>query len=301
MKKILLSVLFFVFSATTSATEFTVMHSPGGVSDLVTRFLANGMEGETRYAVINRPGGAGRIAMNHLFREDTILLATMVQVFVTNPINFKDLEYDPHRDLDIIATVGIMPSALVCNTKTNFQTFQDFKNSNNSLTFGVGGYGSSEHIATEVLNSTVKNKHKIIPYANGGSTSVSDLLGGHIDCMFANFPTIRSHLTSKNLVVLMTSHNVGLSVDTWEDNYGSAFPFQSFLSVVASKKMNIDKKKTIQDDLNKFINKEDYNVSLKKLGIFPKSSTMKKDIDIVIENNKQIKQFIVNNDIKTSK
>lgn len=301
MKKIflLLSLVLSTFQVTAKETEFTIMHGPGGVSDIVTRFIASEMN--NNYIPTNRPGGGGIPAISHLMREETLMLATMVQVFVTNPINHQNLIYNPKEDLEVVATIGIMPSALVCNNKTGFKSYSDFQNSKNAVSFGFGGWGSNEHIATEIL--LFKNKQidaTLVPYATGGNRAVTDLVGGHIDCMFANLPTIRSQLTNENLIILLTSHEVGLKVPTWEGIYQQSFPFQGYLSVIIPKKMSADKKEMIRKDLGRSFLNLNYKSRLAELGLFPVPSINEKDITRSLQEMDSIRKFLLTNNIKTS-
>lgn len=294
MKTFILTLIMYLHLSA-NAIEFTVMHGPGGVSDITTRFLSDQI-GSNKYQVVNRPGAGGRIALRHMLQENTMLLATMAQVFVTNPINFKDLEHIPDRDFTVLATIATMPSVLVCNKKTNINTYKDFQNNTKPLTFGVAGYGSSEHIATEILIKNVNTPHLIVPYSLGGSSSVVNLLGGHIDCMFANYPTIRSHLASVN--VLLSSHDIGVTM-TWKEMYKESFPFDSYLAVIVPTNMSTDQKSKITQDLSTAFKNKDYNKSLLNLGLFPNSSTDSKMLEKVRINNLSVRKFITDNNIRT--
>lgn len=299
MKK-LIFILSMLISSLVAAKEieFTIMHGAGGVSDMVSRQLAKELP---NYIPINRAGGGGQVAINHLLNGNSIMLATMAQVFATNPLNFKNLNHDPYTDLEVIATVGIMPSALVCNRKHQFKNYKDFKENKKPLTFGFGGYGSNEHLATETL--LLKNNsidHLGVPFPLGGNTSIRDLLGGHIDCMFANFPTIKNHLSNDEITLLMTTNDLGLNVDTWESIYKEKFPFQSYLSIIVSKKMDESLKETIREDLSKSFAKKDHVLALKNLGLFVVVNTDKKFIQQSLDEMKKISNFIVTNKIKIS-
>jgi tripartite-type tricarboxylate transporter receptor subunit TctC len=299
MKKLFLTMMLLVtMSINAQPIEFTVMHGAGGVSDITTRFISKYLP--ANYIVINRPGASGKIAMGHLMSNKTMMLATVVQVYVTNPLNFNDLNYDPETDLEVIATIGIMPSALLCNNKTRITSYQDLQNTIKSLSFGVGGFGSSEHVATEVLLSKLKTKHIVVPYAQGGNKAVLDLLGGHIDCMFANFPTVKQYINHENLKLLLTSHDIDSKVLTWETVYKEAFPFQSFLSIIIPSSMSTDVKRQIANNLKLAFQQPDYKTGITNLGLFLKSDTDPVKIKESIVYNDYIKKFIVENKIKIS-
>lgn len=299
MKKILYILLFLLTHINSFATEFTVMHAPGGVSDLVSRFIVKEIPNKNIF-VVNRPGALGKNALTHFMNEKTMMLATMVQIFATNPLNFKDPDYDPYKDIEILAVIGVMPSALVCNIKTGIHTFDTFKNYNKNLSFGVAGYGSSEHLATEILFSKFQNKHTIVPYSQGGITGVKDLLGGHIDCMFANYPTIKPHLKNENIKILLTSHSLEKSISTWNSVYKENFPFQSYLSIIVPKSMDKINKDRIVNNLNSMFSNATYTEGLLNLGLFPLSSTDLKTISESLEHMKVIQEFIINKKIKIS-
>lgn len=306
MKNKLIALIIITLSLTSVAStehykqniEFTVMHGVGGVSDLTSRYIANNLN--SNYVVVNRPGAGGRIALRHLVKEDTMLLATMIQVFVTNTLNYTDLEYTPSTDLEVLAVVGVMPQVLACNKNTGIHTYNDFLNYNKPLSFGFGGVGSSEHIATEILIKETKLNSIMIPYAQGGNKAVVDLVGAHINCMFANYPTIKPHLVNKNLKIIMTSHKLGYAVNTWKDLYKKEFPFQSYLSIIVPSKMNGNKKEQIIADLRTSFLNPDYKQGIARMGVFPILYTGKTDIDNVVKYMNQIQDFIITNNISTN-
>jgi tripartite-type tricarboxylate transporter receptor subunit TctC len=298
MRKIIIALIGICLTLTANAIEFTVMHAPGGVSDIVTRFIVKEIPNKN-IVVFNRPGAAGKIAIQHMMTSNTMMLATMPQVFVTNPINFTDLPYKID-DLEILATVGIMPSALVCNRSTGIETVKDITNYPRALTFGVGGYGSSEHLSTEVLLTKLKAKYTIVPYAQGGSTSVTDLIGGHIDCMFANFPTIRQHLDNPKLKLLLSSHQINFSAPIWETEFKEAFPFSVYLSIIIPKSVDNVVKKQLAIDLSIAFQSQSFKSSLEDLGLFPKASIDVREIQRCLQANEAIRKFILENKIKVS-
>jgi tripartite-type tricarboxylate transporter receptor subunit TctC len=276
--------------------EFTVHHAPGGPSDTVTRLISKAV-GENEFVVVNRPGAGGRIAVRHLLAEKTIMLATMSQIYVANPMMFPDLEYNPDKDLELVGLVASMPSVLVCNSSKNINSVQDL-NTSRSLNFGVAGYGSSEHLATEVLLRKTSKNHLIVPYSKGGSAAVQDMVGGNLDCMFANYPTVKGWVSDKRLTFIMSSHSLDLKLPTWNTVFKEDFPFQSYLGLVVPATMDNETKQQLSKKLTVAFAKKEFVADLQKAGLFPSASTSKKSLEAGLYNNTLLRTFIIRNNIK---
>jgi tripartite-type tricarboxylate transporter receptor subunit TctC len=294
MIKFILAIVMMFSTAHANTIEFTVHHAPGGPSDKVTRLLAK--ELSNKYVVVNRPGAQGKIAIRHLLLNDSFMVATVPQIFVTNFLVDQNTTYTT-EDLEIVSVVGIMPNVLVCNNKLNFKSFNDFKNNKQLLNFGVAGYGSSEHISTEILLKQFLAKHVVVPYAQGGSASLTDLIGGHIDCMFANYPLVKSHIEAGQFTPLISSHNVNLNIPTWETEYQKSFPFQSFLAVVIPRRMPSELRNELLTDLHKTVNSS-LSKEVRSIGLFPILSNTATDISKVYKTNNAIRDLILLNNIK---
>ncbi len=293
MKKLIYAI-FLLLAMSANATEFTVHHAPGGPSDRATRVIAKHLPAE--YVVVNRPGAGGRIAIRHILKNDAMVLATMGQIYVTNMLSDVENGYSPSSDLEILGTIGSMPNVLACRRSLAVSKVKDLEGK--SYNFGVAGYGSSEHIATEVLFTKIKGNHIIIPYAQGGATSVMDMLGGNLDCMFANYPTIKPFINDERLTVIMSSHNLGLSIPIWRDLYGDSFPFQSYLSIIVNKQLDIGIKRRIIKDLEVAFAKEELRNELQNIGLFVVAKTDATTTKQVEESMQRLRQFIVNSKIK---
>lgn len=292
MKSLLLALSLFAGVAT--ATEFTVHHAPGGPSDRATRTIAKYLPAE--YPVVNRPGAGGRIAVRHLLKTDSIMLATMGQIYVTNQISGVETGYDPRTDLEILGTVGTMPNVLVCKKSLSMTRVRDLEG--RSFNFGVAGYGSSEHIATEALFSKIKGNHQVVPYAQGGASAVVDLLAGNLDCMFANYPTVKPFIADDRITVLMSSHELGLGVPIWKAVYQEDFPFQSYLSVIVSKNLDQDTRRRITRDLESVFSTEAFRTDLRNIGFFVVAKTDAKTTKQVEAAMDKLRAFILLNSIK---
>ena len=302
MKKLigLLSAFFVTTGALANTIELTVHHAPGGPSDTVTRFIAKDLP--DNYIVQNRPGAQGRIAMRQVLKGDSVITATVPQIYVTNPLNFKDLEYSPERDLEIIATVATMPNLLGCRSNLGFKTVEDFlKYDGKPLTFAINGYGSAEHIATESLFTKSKIKHLVVPYAAGGNKGTLDVIGGNVDCIFANLASIKPFVDDARLSILLSSHDMGIKgVPTWDKQFKESFPYQSYICLVVAKSMNEAVKKKIVSDLNKVFANKAFKDSVFGIGLLPIGTTEAWMVNSVLKSNRLLEQFITNNKLNIS-
>jgi len=277
--------------------EFTVHAAPGGPSDTVSRIIAKSLD-DKNIVVVNRPGAGGRIAMRQVMNGNSMILATMSQIFVANTmIAGEKLEYDPEKDLELIGLVAAMPNVLICNKAKNITSVADLDRVTD-LNFGVAGYGSSEHLSTEVLFKKLKTTHQIIPYSKGGSAAIQDMAGGTIDCMFANYPTVRGWTRDQHFTFIMSSHELGLGIPTWRDVYKEDFPFQSYLGLVVSKQMPTATKQELVKNLSVVFKSSEFTNDLKNAGVFPTVGTDAKSIERGLKNNKTLQNYIAKNNIR---
>ena len=298
-KLLLLLALFFTTAQAQPLIEYTVHHAPGGPSDRITRYLNKDMSAK-EYIVVNRPGAGGRIAVKHILSSNSVLMATVPQIFVTNVINFKDLEYNPITDLDVLGTVAILPNLLACRSNLGITSFKQFLETTKSMSFAVNGYGSAEHVATEALFKYAKGKHLIVPYATAGNKGVLDMLGGNIDCMFANLASIKPFVEDNRVSILFASHDFGIKVPTWQSYFKEPFPYQSYVALVVSKNMNPDVKKKIIEDIDKVFKSKTYSEDVLNIGLLPYGRTDGQSIAAVYKANVELRKFIESSGIKTN-
>lgn len=295
MKKLFLVLLMFTTMTLVNAVELTVHHAPGGPSDKITRLIAKNLPA---YTIQNRPGAAGRIAVRHILQGNSVLTATVPQIYVTNPLMFPDLEYNPETDLEIIGVVAIMTNLLVCNSKLEIKNFKDILTTTRSLSFATSGYGSSDHVASEALFVHAKAKHVIIPYPSGGNKSVFDVVGGTVDCTFGNYATVKSLMNDPRITVLFSSHAIVDKIPTWEQYFKEPFPYQSYVALVVAKSMELEKKKQVISDISKVFSNKEFKDTISDLGLIPIGSVESTVINSVIKENKSLTRFIENNKLQ---
>jgi tripartite-type tricarboxylate transporter receptor subunit TctC len=194
--------------------RLVVGFAPGGSTDLTARIFAQELNRvwKTQVVVDNRPGASGMIgaelAAKALPDGYTLLVSPQTSIVVA-PLIFKKINYDPMRDFGTIAVIGSTPQLLVLHPSLPARNFKEFaalvKRSARTLSYASGGFGSTPHMAGELLNTSLGVRVTHVPY-KGENPGVADLLGGQIPYMFSNFPVVFPHVSAGKLrAVAITS------------------------------------------------------------------------------------------------
>lgn len=206
----LLSVAAYAQSYPTKPVRILVGFAPGGSTDLTARIFAqelNKLWG-TQVVVDNRPGASGMIAAELASKSApdgyTLLVSPQTSIVVA-PLIFKKVGYDPGKDLAPVAVIGSTPQLLVVHPSLppqNFKAFTAFVKSNaSSLSYASGGFGSTPHMAGELLNTSLGVRITHVPF-KGENPGVAALLGGQIPYMFSNVPVVLPHVQAGKLRAL---------------------------------------------------------------------------------------------------
>jgi tripartite-type tricarboxylate transporter receptor subunit TctC len=160
----------------------------GGTADLLTRGVAQALSDELgqQFVVDNRPGAGGTTGAAAVARaapDGYTLLFASGSLAALNKFMFKNLPYDPTRDLAPVALVIKIPTTIVAGLDApigNFQDMVDYAKANpGKLSIGHAGIGSMAHITLQLLQQKADIVLTGVPY-KGSPPMVTDLLGGHI-------------------------------------------------------------------------------------------------------------------------
>ena len=136
----------------------------------------------------------------------TITIASVGPIAV-NPTMFKNLKYDPLTDLTPVILIADVPNVLVINPKTPVTNFAEFvawaKSKDGTLNYASTGVGTTSHLSSFMLMSTIGVQAQHIPYK--GAEALTDLLAGRTDFMFATIPSVISQIRAGKLRALAVS------------------------------------------------------------------------------------------------
>ena len=189
--------------------RFIVPFAPGGSTDLLARFLAPRLMETLGQPVVvdNRPGAGGVIGADLAAKAPadghTIVLGSPGSMTI-NP-HLHRVPYDTLRDFAPISLATISPFTLVLHPSVPAKSVKELvalaKAKPGGLNYGSAGNGSVSHFSTEQFKSLAGVDLVHIPY-KGAGPAVADLVGGRLQIMFENLPTILPHVRSGKLRML---------------------------------------------------------------------------------------------------
>src|SRR6267143_5855409 len=164
----------------------------GSATDAVTRRLAESIGAATNAAVVveNKPGADGNLAALSVLKAEADGYTAFVTTNSTQAANinlFNSLPYDPKADFAPVA--GIMTIPMMLTVKADFpaRTVAEFvelaKKREKPLSFGSGN--TSSRGAAELFRFREGIAMQHVPY-RGMPQALTDVMGGQIDCVFAD-------------------------------------------------------------------------------------------------------------------
>jgi len=181
-----------------------------GNVDITARTVAPALSDALGQQVIvdNRAGAAGRIGTTAVAKSPadgyTLLLGSSGTI-TAGPAVFKNISYDPVKDLVAIGPIQSVPMVLTAAPKTPVSTYSEFVALANSkpggLTIASAGSGSSNHLAIELLMRQANLKLVHVPY-KGSGPAITDLLGSQVETMMDQLTASIEHIRGGRLKAL---------------------------------------------------------------------------------------------------
>jgi tripartite-type tricarboxylate transporter receptor subunit TctC len=186
--------------------------SPGGVTDLFGRLMAEGLSqklGQTVF-VDNKPGASGNLAIDFLVRapaDGYTLMTASGGGMVVKPFLEKGLTFDVMNDLAPVFNIAETPHILVIPASVPAKDIAEFiayaKAQPKPLHYGSAGFGSPPHLSMELFAQAAGLKMVHVPYKGVGG-AMPDLLAGRVQAMSVALGSARAYLKGGQLRPLAT-------------------------------------------------------------------------------------------------
>ncbi len=177
--------------------KIVVPFSAGASNDAIARAIAPQLAEEFKTVVIveNRVGAAGVIGSEYVAKspKDGATLLLTSSTFLTSAATQPRMPYDPVKSFAPVAMVGQGPLVLAVSGAKPYGDLRAVLDAArarpDALNYGTAGIGSLAHLATVMMNDAARVSMTHVPY-KGAANAASDLAGGQIDIMLANYSSL---------------------------------------------------------------------------------------------------------------
>ena len=178
-----------------------VPYAAGGLPDTITRLIQVKMADSLgQQLVVENRGGAGGISGTEAVAKAapdgyTLLVADVGQVAI-NPHIFSKLPYG-QKDLVGVGLIANSALFITLHQSVPANSFKDFiayvKANPGKVNLASSGNGTSVHLSGEMFMAMSGAKMQHVPY-RGAAPAITDLLGGQVQVIFDNMPSILQHV-----------------------------------------------------------------------------------------------------------
>jgi tripartite-type tricarboxylate transporter receptor subunit TctC len=169
---------------------------PGSPSDVLARVVAERVQQAWGQPVLveNRPGATGAIGLDAVAKAtpDGYTLGVMFMTHTVLPSLFGKLPYDTERDVVPVSNLVWAYNVLVVPAASPITSLPDLveraRSAPGKLNYASGGNGSPAHLFGEFFRQQASVSIAHVPF-KGPADAVQNLVGGHVDLMFATTST----------------------------------------------------------------------------------------------------------------
>ena len=169
----------------TKTIRLIVPLSAGAGADIAGRIVAQRMSEHWKQPVIveNRPGAGGQIGTSAVVKAEADGHTLLVQSssHSANPAIYKNLPYDPLKDLIDVAILGKTPYVMVSAGNGPYRSLKALLDAARAkpgeLAYSSAGVGTSTHLAAEYLLGLAGVRMIHVPF-KGSPDAMQDVLGG---------------------------------------------------------------------------------------------------------------------------
>lgn len=222
-----------------------VPYPPGGNVDSAARILGNKLQEATGqpFIVENKAGAGGLVAGEYFKKTDpdgyTLFVGANGPVLFAPIIAGRDA-YNWRKDFIPITTVSMTPLVLEVNPSVPAKNLAEFlalaRNQPGKLTMASPGIGTSNHLLSELMQSTLGVKWTTVQY-RGNAPATNDLIGGQVQFAFDQISVALQFINSgkvRGLAVTSPKRTTWLpDVPTFTELGYKDFDAQTFTGVFA--------------------------------------------------------------------
>src|SRR5882762_675833 len=193
----------------TRPVRWVVGYPPGGATDVIARLIGQRLSERLGqlFVIENKPGAGNNIATEAVVNAEpdgyTVLLINPANYI--NASLYGNLKFNFVRDIAPVASFNRVPNVMTVAPDVSAKTVAEFiayvKANPGKVNMASSGNGTSVHLSGELFMAMSGTKMQHVPY-RGAAPAITDMLGGQVQVIFDNMPSIIQHIRSGALRAL---------------------------------------------------------------------------------------------------
>ena len=197
----------------TRPVKWVVGYPPGGATDIIARLIGQRLSERLgqQFVIENKPGAGNNIGTESVVNAEpdgyTVLLVNPANYI--NASLYANLKFNFVRDIAPVASFNRVPNVMTVNKDVPAKNVAEFiayvKANPGKVNMASSGNGTSVHLSGEMFMAMTGVKMQHVPY-RGAAPAITDMLGGQVQVIFDNMPSIIQHIRSGSLRALARDH-----------------------------------------------------------------------------------------------
>jgi tripartite-type tricarboxylate transporter receptor subunit TctC len=193
----------------TRPVRWIVGYPPGGSTDIIARLIGQRLSERLgqQFVIENKPGAGNNIGTEAAINAEpdgyTVLLINPANYI--NATLYTNLKFNLVRDIAPVAAFNRVPNVMTVNNDVPAKTVSEFiayvKANPGKVNMASSGNGTSVHLSGEMFMMMTGAKMQHVPY-RGAAPAITDMLGGQVQLIFDNMPSIIEHIRAGSLRAL---------------------------------------------------------------------------------------------------
>jgi tripartite-type tricarboxylate transporter receptor subunit TctC len=193
----------------TKPIKWIVPYPPGGTTDLLARLMGQHLSTRLGQPIVieNRAGGGNNIGTEMAAKSppDGYTWQLVNPANAINATLYPKLGFNFLEDFAPVAGFIRVPNVMTVTKNFPARTIQEFidygKKNPGKINMASSGAGTSVHLSGELFKYMTGVDMKHVPY-KGAGPAITDLIGGQVDVLFDNMPSIVSHIRAGSVRAL---------------------------------------------------------------------------------------------------
>lgn len=277
----------------TRPITIVVSFGAGGTADILARMIGDELSTALGQPVVieNRPGAGGNLGASAVARaapDGYTLLMSGSPTHSVGPHLFKNLTYDPMKDVPPVAMIAMAPNLLVVNSELPVKSVKELvqlaRDKPGQITFSSAGIATSGYLAAEMMKKSAKLDMAHVPYKSGPE-AVTGVLAGNVSFIFFTVPALLPQVEAGKLRALAITgadrSSLVPNVPTVREAGFSDYEVQAWFALFAPKGTPEPVVQRLATEIEKILKRPDIREKMAKLGAEPRFMNSKQVTDFV--------------------